>query len=311
MTNITNTVAEDSRGRTGYSVCAIITTYAPDEKLHQLVADAAGQVDRVFLIDDSGSRDVRNSLDKELCSIKKLTMHHMTVNSGIAAALNCGLKAASSEGYEKALLLDDDTRIAPSLVRNLERAWRQMECNGHNPGVIGVSRSDDFKKVSRKREATNGIRWHPVRGVVTAGSMVDIGITCETGGFREEFIIDAVDYDYCSRLRRNGMLVARLDEALMVQPVGETKTIKVLGLGISTTNHSPLRRYYMFRNNVVLATEQFRYDPLLSIAIVWFLVKTLAKVICMEKHRTRKLKAMVHGTLDGVRRRMGHAQLCF
>ena len=55
LTNITNTVTEDSEGRTGYSVCAVITTYAPDENLHRLVADAAGQVDRVFLIDDSGS----------------------------------------------------------------------------------------------------------------------------------------------------------------------------------------------------------------------------------------------------------------
>ncbi len=64
----------------------------------------------------------------------------------------------------------------------------------------------------------------------------------------------------------------------------------------------------MYRNNLVFATEQLFKDPLLSMAIVWFLTKTVFLVACFETQRAKKIKAMFRGIRDGILRRMGHAQ---
>lgn len=235
----------------------------------------------------------------------------MPVNSGIAAALNRGLDAARTRQYKKALLLDDDTQIAPRLVAALVHAWERLEHEGRNPGVLGVSRAAVLLPASEPGGGSIEFGWHTARGVITAGSIVDVDSASRVGGFREEFIIDAVDYEFCARVRKSGLLVARLTEPLIEQPVGEKKTVRFAGLSFSTTNHSPLRRYYMYRNNLIFAKEQFFKDPLLSMAILWFLTKTVFLVVCFEIQRPRKMKAMFWGVLDGIRRRMGHARQSF
>ncbi len=311
MTEISNKNGFESRARFKKEVCAIITTYEPEANLRSLVAASIQQVDRVFLINDSGSSDARKALDKEFADVSELEIHHMPVNSGIAAALNRGLDAARSRHYKKALLLDDDTRIAARLVEKLVHTWGELDNERRNPGVIGVSRAEVLLPANELDIESTECGWRPVRGVITAGSIVDVEIAGRVGGFREEFIIDAVDYEFCARVRRAGLLVAKLSEPLIEQPVGEKKTSRIAGLKFSTTNHSPLRRYYMYRNNLIFAKEQFFPDPMLSIAILWFLAKALCLVVSFETQRPRKLKAMFYGVLDGIRSRVGLVQRNF
>lgn len=311
VTDISRTSASDSGVRADSDICAIITTYEPAANLRSLIAAAIRQVGCVFLINDSGSPDVQKALDTEFAGLSGLQIHHMPTNSGIAAALNRGLDAAKSRGYKKALLLDDDTRIGQHLVLKLIEAWERLEREGYEPGVIGVSRAAVLPPPGVPADEEKAAGWLPVRGVITAGSIVDIKSAGRVGAFREEFVIDAVDYEFCARLRQNGLLVARLSDALIEQPVGESKTVRIAGLKFSTTNHSPLRRYYMYRNNLIFAKEQLFKDPLLSLAIFWFLTKTLLLVVCFETQRPRKIKAILRGVLDGFNRRMGHASRAF
>jgi len=311
LTNTAATSGLDSGGTLDCGICAIITTYEPAANLRNLIAAVIRQVDCVFLIDDSGSSEVRKTLDINFADVNALEIHHMPINSGIAAALNRGLAAANCRGYKKALLLDDDTQVAPHLVITLAHAWELLEGEGRKPGVIGVPRAEALLPASASGDEKKPPVLRAVRTVITAGSFVDVDIVKQVGGFREEFIIDAVDYEFCARVRQGGRLVTRLSEAMIVQPVGAMKTVKLAGLKFSTTNHSPLRRYYMYRNNLVFAMEQLFKDPLLSMAIVWFLTKTVFLVACIETQRARKIKAMFCGLRDGIQRRMGHAQRIF
>lgn len=308
LTEISRTSALESGPQVDGGVCAIITTYEPAANLRNLISATIRQVDCVFLIDDSGSSEIRKTLDINFADLTGLEIHHMPANSGIAAALNRGLAAAKYRGYKKALLLDDDTQIAPQLVITLAHAWEVLERDGRKPGVIGVSRAKTLPAETESGDEKKPPVSRAVRTVITAGSFVDVDLAKQVGGFREEFIIDVVDYEFCARIRQAGCLVARLSESLIVQPVGVMKTVKLVGLQFSTTNHSPLRRYYMYRNNLVFATEQFFKDPLLSIALVWFLIKTVFLVACFETQRVRKINAMFRGVLDGIQRRLGHVQ---
>jgi len=302
----TNSDALQSDSQANPSVCVIITTYEPADNLGSLISATILQVGRVFLINDSGSPQIRDRLDVEFSKVPNLVIHHMASNCGIAAALNCGLEAASSLGFSKAVLLDDDTRITSDLVASLLRFWLQLEVEGQQPGVVGVSRSEVPLNPGGDGEIRDELEWHRVRDVITAGSMVDIECARDLGGFREEFIIDAVDHEFCARVRQRGLLVAKLAKPLIEQPVGCVRTVTVAGVNFSTTNHSPTRRYYMYRNNLVFAREQLFDDPLLSMAIIWFLFKTMFLIVCMEDQRREKLAAIFRGILDGVRRRGGH-----
>ena len=77
------------------------------------------------------------------------------------------------------------------------------------------------------------------------------------GAFREEFFIDSVDYDYCLRARSRGFRVIKLCRVGMIHSLGEAEQNDIGPLKVYTTNHNPMRRYYMFRNSTVLAREYF------------------------------------------------------
>ena len=298
----------ERRSNPNSSVCAIITTFDPDPGLPDLVAEIAQQVRSVYLVNDSGSRDVRASLDSAFSGEPGLRVLHMEKNSGVAAALNRGIHEAAAAGFSKAILLDDDTSVSERIVEDVMLVWGCLEGAGWRPGVIGVSRKDRHSPAFDKAAEVPRKTWWSVRGVITAGSFIDIRSAIAVGGFREEFFIDAVDYEFCERIRRRGLLVARLSSKLITHSVGHAEARKLFGVRFRSTNHSPLRRYYMYRNNAVFAKEQLTRDPLLSLAIVWFLVKTALLIAFVETERPRKCKACLIGLIDGLRGQKGRAE---
>jgi rhamnosyltransferase len=282
------------------TLCAIITTYRPGAALMQCVQSIRQQVNAILIIDDGDSQDNVAKLHAWFGGMEAVTILHQPKNLGIAAALNRGVKEAAKRGYHWMLLLDDDTIPNSDMVSRL--CWHLSQLQSQERiGCLGMSWHHE------KMPAANDCPplWREKRGIITSGSLFSLAAFEAVGGFREEFFIDCVDYDFCLRLRARGYRVIKILECGFQHSLGVSKQHRLLGLTIYTYSHDPQRLYYLFRNSVVLALEHVFADPLYSCAVVKGLAGKLLEQMFWEPQKMRRFKALFSGICDGLRHRLG------
>jgi len=277
-------------------VCAIMTTFDPEPSIFDRVSEISDQVGHLILVNDSGSGKVKNSLNDWLPSSEQITLIHNSENVGIARSLNTGIKQAKELGYSWLLTLDDDSKLNKDLVLKLLQSYKNS-LTQHNVGLISLSRSDN-QTISKSSIEIK-------RGVITSGSLFNINVFDMTGGFREELFIDLVDYEFCIQIRKLGYVVLKSSEFGMEHSVGDTTNIKFLGLNIKVFNHSPFRKYYIARNSIVLAKENFLTDPLFSAVLLFDVFSTFLKVMFFENEKITKFKFLSKGIFHGVLNKLG------
>lgn len=290
---------------TPFDVCAIITTYRPNDGFSDNVQRVHKQVALVVIVDDGDSPNNVARLHNWFSRASNVILHHNEANLGVAVALNKGISIARSKGYQWVLMLDDDTIIDPDMVKNLIESWNHMAGQAGKPVAIMGMTYRDSHPGKIEPCPTKGPLFVEKRGIVTSGSLMPMDVFDRVGPFREELFIDSVDYDFCMRARAKGFRVIKVGRVGMTHTLGHIIESEVFGLKLETTDHSAVRRYYLYRNSIVLAREYFRRDPLYAIAALVFQCKTLVLVLLLEKDRCQKICMMWRGVLDAWRHRLG------
>lgn len=286
-------------------LCAVITTYRPDNGFPARVQRIRNQVGCVVIVDDGKSADNVARLHHWFPETSNVIVHHNATNVGIAVSLNKGISIAKSKGYSWMLTLDDDTIVEPDMVKNLIETWNLVADQAGKPvAIMGMARSgghaDRIEFCPTERHL-----FVEKRGIVTSGSLMSLDVYDAIGGFRNEFFIDSIDYDYCLRARARGFRVIEVCQVGMIHPLGKPIKRRIGCLTLETTNHTPIRRYYAYRNSTVLAQEHFRHDPLYSLAVFVYQLRTVALILLLENDRRKKVKMIFRGLLDGWRKRLG------
>ena len=287
-------------------ICAVITAYCPDDYFSKRVSRIRAQVGLVIIVVDGGGRpDIVNMLNL-FQNDSGVVISFLSDNMGIATALNVGMLIAKQREYSWALTLDDDTTVQPDLVKNLIESWKLVAEQGDKPiALIGMLRIDTHTGSVDDDSGCKDKYFVEKRGIITSGSLMSLDAYDVIGPFREEFFIDSVDYDYCMRARAKGLRVIKICQIGMTHSLGRTKEYNVGRFKVVATNHDAVRRYYMYRNSTVLAKEYFLCDPLYSLALFFFQLKTLFIVTFLEKDKSMKLKFMFQGIMDGWRKHLG------
>ena len=288
-------------------ICAVITAYCPDDYFSERVILIRAQVGLVIIVVDGGGRqNIVNILKNLFQNDSGVVVSSLPDNMGIATALNVGISIAKQREYRWILTLDDDTIIKSDMVKNLIESWYIVTEQGSKSiALMGMLSKDAYTgNVDNKYGCKNKF-FVEKRGIITSGSLMSLDAYDVVGPFREEFFIDSVDYDYCMRARAKGYRIIRICRIGMVHSLGRTEKYNIGWFKMQTTNHSTVRRYYMYRNSTVLAREYFLRDPLYSLAVFLFQLKTLFVVFFFENDKRMKLKFMLQGVMDGWRKRMG------
>ncbi len=101
-----------------------------------------------------------------------VTVWHQPTNSGIAAALNVGVKIAKKKGYKWLLTLDDDSIPDSDMVERLRECLSRI--GGEKPvGIIGMNRTNNHCSPASHIRATPPV-WLDKRGIITSGSLFSI-----------------------------------------------------------------------------------------------------------------------------------------
>ncbi len=135
-----------------------------------------------------------------------------------------------------------DTQVAPDMVDSLTEAFRWYSF----PERVAVIGSNYRDKATGKILDEGSCRMaSPARemvAVLTSGSLVSVDALRAVGGFRDEFFIDCVDFEYCLRARSTGFHVLVTCKPVMEHGIGHPSGHRLLWKTFGTSNHSPLRQ---------------------------------------------------------------------
>jgi rhamnosyltransferase len=289
----------------GTDVCAVVITYHPDTAFPLRLNSLSPQVGAIVIV-DNGSADAERNMLREAASVPKIDVVFNLENLGLARALNIGIQRAATLGYSWVLLLDQDSRVDPDMVRallSIQMAFPDRE----RLAVVGSNYCDVTKRTPGAADDNpRSDPWEEVEFVITSGSLLPLAAYFAIGPFREEFFIDYVDEDYCRRAKAMDYRVIRSRRHLMSHAIGSPTRHKLFWVEKWTTNHSPDRRYYIARNNTVLLREYGNFR-----AGMWALkslsrcLRQCRRIALYEPMKTRKIVAVMRGWWDGIRGNMG------
>jgi rhamnosyltransferase len=230
-------------------------------------------------------------------------------NLGVGEALNQGLAKAIKLGYRWVITFDQDSWANEDLVATLIAIYKQQP-RTENVGVVGCNFEDENLHTSPIRHDIGAPNFSETVTVITSGSLMSTEVFSKVGPFRSDFFIDFIDHEYCLRLRKLGYSVLTATAPLMVHALGEaTKLGAGKGFGkfsLVLTNRSPLRRYYMTRNGLLVVRTYLGLAPIFLLRIATsILFFSILKIPLEKTHRWKKVVATLYGALDALRAKTG------
>ena len=292
-----NKMRSESPGKK--NICAVIVTYHPDACFSDHVECIARQVGQVVVVDNH-SDSVSVSMLQDTCKELKVELILNDCNLGVAAALNQGVNLAHEMAFSWALLFDQDTRPLDFLVHTLAAVYKGYP-EKDRLAVIGSNYYEgDGGRVSYESGSAANCLWMTQKAVITSGSLLSVSVFREIGPFRDELFIDNVDHEYCLRARGRGLDVVVTCTPVMMHSIGAVTWHNFLWRKAKTSNHSALRRYYMARNDIVIAKEYLSTEPVWVLGKLYSRFRSIILICFFEKNKLAKLKLSAFGFLDGL-----------
>lgn len=299
------------------TVAAIIVTYHPDQDFSHRLDALLAQLARVVIVDNGSDESCLSPLQRYLADDGRVTICRNQANLGIATALNQGFEMLIAEGWCWVLTLDQDSIAAAGMVAALCDRMK-TDPDPARIAMVGANRRDPvnsdaehlwmrpksgfpfFERVACKRLDDGG-----ATAVITSGTLTNAAVFEEIGPFRDDLFIDLVDIEYSLRARRAGYRIVAACDAILVHRIGATRIRSLLGIPIIVTHHAPMRRYFVFRNSIIVMSEYVGVWPHWIIYHCLALGQVMLGVIVFERRKVATLRACCLGIYDGIRRRLG------
>lgn len=274
--------------------CAGIVSFQPDlMRLKQNLDAVTQQVTHVYIVDNHS---------EDLCGINRLLTAYINVtiienghNYGIAKALNQMSEQAICDGFDWILTLDQDSIIPDNLIENFTPYTKDNTIGIICPAV----HYEGCKKVLKGKNETDY-----VKACMTSASLTRLDAWKTVGGYREDYFIDFVDNEFCMKLKLNGYKILRMNESVMRHQLGNLNKFKLFGIiRVLYSNHSPLRLYYMIRNNYVFIMEYKECLPYLRehIKLGYIIVTN----IISANQKKESIYYILRGIRDAKRNKLG------
>jgi len=280
----------------GANTCAVFVLYYPSEQFAANLLGILQQVAHAIVVDNTPA--TAGSM------LPCLSHHQVTCivngrNLGIATALNQGLDAALAMGFAWALTFDQDSAAKPNALRILSAITQRAYATGP-VGCVGSNYC--FPDSAAGRFKTRAALYDSVDEVITSGALTSVAAWRRVGRFWDELFIDAVDAELCMRLRALGyQVLLSADVLLLHQQGGAPDALSFFGRRMYSTRLTPLRRYYIARNRILVARRHHRPLP------VYRFFRDDILPVLLGTNRIRKLQGVALGLVDGFRGIAGQA----
>lgn len=281
-------------------ILAAIVTYNPDlERLQKNINAIEPQVEYLIIV-DNGSKNINLiSRIKDECKIK-IDLIENKENIGIASALNQALDYAYKNNFDWILTLDQDSICDINMISEMKSQYEKED--NKNIALIAPNILDE--NITLKPQDIKEVIEY-TGPVITSGSLTKTNIAKNIGGFVDKLFIDQVDFDFCLRLKDSGADILKVNRAIIYHQLGEISEHKLFGKTITTTNHSPIRRYYYYRNLVYMYEHHKENHKEWINLEIKHAIKNIPRIILFEKNKTDQIKSITKGILDAKKGKYG------
>jgi len=268
-----------------HRVLGTVILFHPDEELLDHLKTYIDEVDQLLVIDNSVPPSPLGPLIRQRS--EKVILITNESNRGIATGLNQAAGYGLQHGFDWLLTMDQDSNFAAGALADMRQFLTGTEVK---PGILSPFHCTPGGRLPDDDPATREV------GItMTSGNLLNLHAYQKCGPFEEKLFIDSVDHEYCLRLRKNGYKVIRLNKAVLYHQLGKIKYHRILSFRIKTTNHPPLRRYYMTRNRLYVMNKYKSFDPKFFVRELKELIKGFWGTILLEEEKIAKVKAMLLG----------------
>ncbi|MDH5964206.1 glycosyltransferase family 2 protein, partial [Vibrio aestuarianus] len=234
------------------SVFGIVVSYNPGKEIFTHLKNLTNQVSKVILFDNNSSGECLEFV-KKCEDIENVNVIYSETNIGLSKAQNLAIKKALDEGADWLLTLDDDSDISEGFVTNMLGLYN----SGSNIGVIVpmvkdqnsnqtssfILASHNFKKV------VPGSKPFDVLVAISSGMLIRRNVFDQVGFMNEDYFIDYIDIDFSLRVNTKFKMICCPD-SILSHRLGEKKKVNVFLFSVVVSNHSPFRRYHIYRNRI-------------------------------------------------------------
>lgn len=286
-------------------VCAVVITFFPDAGFPERLEKIAAQVFRVIVVDNCTTGRSLDNLEKALEAGGSVTEIRNRENLGVAAALNQGIrKALEDPDCHWIFTFDQDSLPAADMVEKMLTVWRS---HPHPERLMVAGPRIAFVDSTSRPDPADDRSWREATHVITSGSLISRRAFNLAGFYNEGLFIDYVDIEYCLRLRSLGYQVIEVNSTEMLHHVGRLEERLFLGEQVHPTHHPPLRRYYQFRNALLLHRQYRKSQRPWRWKNRIILMKILILIFLYEKQRLRSLLQILRGIGHGLAGRSGRS----
>lgn len=282
---------------TGEEVCAIIVACNPASDLYDNVQALVGQVAAIVVVDNASNTEWQSLFDR-VREVPRTEIIHSGTNLGVGAALNVAVQRAIQLGFSWVATFDQDSLASPVFIAEMLRAYTEYP-GRENVALIAPQYREKISGLFHQ-EPTRNVQERILTTSMMSGNLVRTDVIAEVGYYNEDFFIDYIDHEFCLRLARRGFRVLECPRAVLQHNLGRISQKKLMGITLTTTNHSPLRRYYNARNRIFVYRSYVRAVPgWVARDVKSFLVET-AKILLIEQDRGAKLRSVARGVWHGL-----------
>ncbi|MDR6388361.1 glycosyltransferase family 2 protein [Paraburkholderia phenoliruptrix] len=285
---------------------AVVVFYNPDAACVQRANRLATAV-RCIVIDNTPSVQAAS----ELGLSDSIEYVPNGANLGIATALNQGIEILIREGFEVAVLFDQDSEPPASLLTELPAVIARANVAGQRVALVGPAYDDPrlrgvapfvrFRWWTLERIVPTGDKPIDVDFLISSGSCINLRWWADIGPMDDALFIDFVDLEWCVRAKRKGFRILGVPWVRMSHELGG-EPVRVLGR--SYPMHGPLRHYYQFRNVIALMKRSSMPMTWKSTELIKLPIRML--IYCFFPAQRKDHLAMAwQGLRDGWRGRLG------
>jgi len=276
-------------------IYSILVAYNPQDDELSLAVDRLKLQTDIVVVCNNSDYDVE-------FEDEKVKVFNFRDNLGIAKAQSIGMKWAFENGADFIVQMDQDSIPNDKLVLNLLQCYDELTLKGYKVGLVGPQDFDKDTKELNKARLKKGkniedTMYVSLEHTLSSGSLVPKNIYKLVGGMDDELFIDAVDSEYCWRIRKNGFLVIKNNNALLAHKLGDGK-MKILGF-LNVGLPSPMRHYYQVRNVLLLFRRDYVPKYWKYSGIIKILFKLTVYPFALKKGYTR-FKYILKGIKDGI-----------
>ena len=265
-----------------HMVASVVVLYNPYiEEVFKNIRSYSQAVDKILLWRNSPER-----ITVPIDLMDKVLLMGSGENGYMAKPLNAALEWCIGNGYDYLLTMDQDSKWTNAKYF-VDRALSLAEDDVavYAPYTVG-----QYEKPEQDYDAES---------VITSGSLVNVKIASQLGGFREDYKIYWVDGEFCYWARKNGYRIRVLSDCTLVQQFGrQTKTL----FGFTTSNYSPKVYYFLIRNMLWMRRE---FPKGVSVkTVLYTLMYNIRGILLGENNRIRKIHSINKGIIHGLFRKI-------